>query len=78
MTRSDDEIEATVRSAIAKTFSLPADGDPRLGQPPWDSLGHMTLVVALEDAFGITFPTHAIAELTDVPAIVSAVRRWSA
>lgn len=79
MPENDGDIERTVRQVIATTFRSATGSHPRLGEPPeWDSLGHMSLVAALEDALAVRFPTYVIAELTDVPAIVGAVRRLSA
>lgn len=67
-------LEARVRSLIAATFrveeaDLPAD--LRMGSiPSWDSMGHMELILELERAFGVTFPTYAVAELVSIPDIV--------
>lgn len=35
----------------------------------WDSLRHMTLVLSIEDAFGITIPDEEAAEITSWPLI---------
>lgn len=35
----------------------------------WDSLRHMTLVLAIEDAFGITIPDEEAANITSWPLI---------
>jgi acyl carrier protein len=40
----------------------------------WDSLGHMTLVMDLEDAFGVHFEVDEIAELTSGRKIVEVLR----
>lgn len=37
----------------------------------WDSLHQLSLVVELEDAFGVTLEPEEIAEMTNVEAIVS-------
>ena len=70
-------IETRVRSVIAQVFSLrPEDVTPdvKLGNPPaWDSMGHMELLVAVENEFGVRFRAHDIANLTNVPAIAAAV-----
>jgi acyl carrier protein len=44
------------------------------GVPAWDSLGHMQLVLELEKEFGVAFPTYALADLTDVSAIVREIQ----
>ncbi|MND08480.1 hypothetical protein D3C83_311020 [compost metagenome] len=41
--------------------------------PQWDSMGHMTLILALEQEFGVAFESYQIADLTSVPAIVAAL-----
>jgi acyl carrier protein len=68
------DIEKRVRETIMRVFQLsPADaqGELRMNNPPqWDSLGHMQLIIELENDFGLTFPTYQIAELTNVDAIV--------
>ena len=35
----------------------------------WDSLGHIRLVTALEEAFSVTFTLEEIESMTSVPAI---------
>jgi acyl carrier protein len=72
------DVESRVRAVIARLFSLSAEqaqGDLRMGNPPgWDSIGHMELLVAIENEFGIRFPTHRIAALVTVESIAEAVR----
>jgi acyl carrier protein len=77
---SQEELEGQVRKVIVRTFGLPADeGDLRMGGVPgWDSMGHMNLVMALEQAFHLTFPTPMIADLVDVRSICDATRRAKA
>jgi len=66
-----------VRAVIVKTFALaPEDGhgELRMGAvPKWDSLGHMRLVVELEEEFGVTFATYTIAQLLDVESIARVI-----
>jgi len=72
------DVESRVRTVIAKLFHLSpeqAQGDLRMGSPPeWDSIGHMELLVAVENEFGIRFPAHRIAALVTVESIAEAVR----
>jgi acyl carrier protein len=72
------EIETRVRAIIGRVFNLaPEAVTPglRLGNPPqWDSIGHMELLVAIENDFGVRFRAHDIAALTTVDAIATAVR----
>ncbi|MEP7274365.1 MAG: acyl carrier protein [Acidobacteriota bacterium] len=73
------DLEDGVREVIARVFQLSsfdAQGDLRMGNPPqWDSMGHMELVIELETAFGLTFPTYAMAELVTVGAIRRAIEQ---
>ncbi len=68
------EIEDRVRNTIIRTFNLSAeDGmrELRMGNlPGWDSLGHMRLVVELEEEFGVSFPTYLLPEILDLDSIV--------
>ena len=43
--------------------------------PGWDSVGHLSLCGALEDAFGIQFDASELAEMNSVRSIISAVER---
>ena len=40
----------------------------------WDSLGHMTLVMDLEDAFGVHFEVDEITEMTSGRKIIEILR----
>ena len=72
-------IDARVRKVIARSFQLSdaqAQGDLRMGAlPQWDSMGHMGLVMDLEQEFGVQFPSFELAELQSVDAIVAALGR---
>ena len=71
------ELEDRVAQVVQSLFKVPpsvANSALRMGQVAgWDSLGHMRLVNELEDAFGVTFPTYALGELTDVTGIAQAI-----
>lgn len=41
----------------------------------WDSLGHMKLVMAIEQELGVRFATAEIPELTSVPKLVAALEK---
>jgi acetyltransferase-like isoleucine patch superfamily enzyme/acyl carrier protein len=43
----------------------------------WDSLGHLNLVLALEDAFGVRFGTEEVPEMRDLVAVEKALARAS-
>jgi acyl carrier protein len=42
-------------------------------EPNWDSLRHMNLIFAIEDAFGVRFSDEEIPQLTSVAAIEKAL-----
>jgi acyl carrier protein len=71
-------IKATVREVIKSTFQVDDSVPPNLLQkgflPNWDSLGHMSLVTAIENTFGVSFPTYMLQDLVSVDSIVSAVQ----
>lgn len=48
-----------------KTTAADVDG--------WDSLTHITLLAAVEDEFGITFPMKAVVEMKNVGDMVRAI-----
>lgn len=75
MTRA--EIEATVREAMALLLE-PAELHPgnitRAGTPSWDSLKHVELVFAVEDACQVSLESAELGELDSLDGIVAAVR----
>ncbi len=64
-----------VRSIVADVLQIPpdtvTDETSFNGVREWDSVNHINLVLALEDAFGITIGDDDIVELTSVGAIRS-------
>jgi acyl carrier protein len=70
-----------VRETLAVVLGRPIEPDDpvyRDDQPDWDSLKHIELVFALEDALGIRFEADEIGELTDVASIVERAERHGA
>lgn len=66
-----------VKQVVSDVFGLPpgevsADSSPHTVEA-WDSMGHLNLVLALEQAFGVQFTPEEIAAMTDVPLIVAAL-----
>lgn len=63
-----------LQEIIALTFGVPAgeitQTTARDDVPAWDSVGHLNLMLALEDAFGLTLDIEDMARLTSVPAIL--------
>ena len=66
-----------VKDLIASTFSIPLESvaDNSSGQTieQWDSVGHINLVMAVEQKFGVSFTMDEIMQLRDVGAICRAV-----
>lgn len=64
-----------VQKAFASSFGVdPAKITPATvpeDVKKWDSLGHMTLVAALEENFGLQFEVDEIMEMATVAAILS-------
>jgi acyl carrier protein len=71
-------LEVTVRQLIKSTFQVAEPINDSLLQkdslPNWDSLGHMSLVAAIEKKFGVSFPTYMLQDLISLDSIVSAVK----
>lgn len=47
----------------------------RASEPVWDSIKHIELFFALEDAFGVRFGEDELAGLNSIDAIVASVER---
>jgi acyl carrier protein len=72
-------ITSQVQALLAEVFEVPLEQvTPELefgDLPQWDSLGHMDLMMRLEERFGLEISTEAIAELVSVPAIRDYIQR---
>ena len=68
----------TLREIMALTFEVDeATITAETAQatcPKWDSLGHLNLMLAVEDAFGVRLSVDDIPRLTSVPAILAHLR----
>lgn len=66
-------MDPRLAKVLAGTFRMPlASVDETTSQasvPEWDSLGHLNLVAALEEAFHISLTMDEILNMRDVPAI---------
>jgi acyl carrier protein len=62
-----------LKTAIASALHVPADqvAEDSSGQtiPQWDSVGHMNLVLALEERFNTSFTVEEIMAMRDVATI---------
>jgi len=64
---------------IAKTLEIPVEDIPDDAStttvPAWDSLAHLKIILAVENATGYQFSTAEIPELTSVARIEQALRK---
>ena len=71
----------TVRSLMSSLFDIAADqisADARPSDiPEWDSVGHLNLMLALEDAFGVQLSIHDMSRLNSVSAILKHIEAMS-
>ena len=67
--------EEQVKELISLTFNIPVSELPediRQEQVPgWDSVGHLNLMLAIEETFGVHVGIEQMAELISVSKIVS-------
>jgi acyl carrier protein len=63
----------TPEAVVARVFGLPRaavdDATSNTTVESWDSLNHVTLVLELESAFGVSFSAEETLAMTDVGAI---------
>ncbi|MFM8319510.1 MAG: acyl carrier protein [Chloroflexota bacterium] len=68
-----DLLSIRVQALLAEAIQAPPElitPDLAFGDlPQWDSLGHMEVMLRLEDQFGITVDADTIAQLISVPEI---------
>lgn len=66
-------LQDRVYAVVADVLGVPVDALNGESSPDtsseWDSLSHLNLVVALEEAFGITFTDDDVAEMLSVSLI---------
>ena len=69
----DDPSILSVRNMLAEIFQLPLEeikSDLAFGDlPQWDSMGHMDVMIGLEDRFGVEINAEMIGKLTSLPEI---------
>jgi acyl carrier protein len=67
-----------VDAAFRESLGLPADLDLSTAAygrlDAWDSVAHMQLVAALEDAFGIMIETDDVIAMSDYPTVLEILR----
>ena len=66
-------LEERLRQIVATVFDTPADQvtlqTSRESLEPWDSLGHLVLVLELEQEFGVQLPPEHVQQLNSVAEI---------
>jgi acyl carrier protein len=68
-----DRLRSIIAAELEVTLdTVPQDASAEAFQP-WDSLGQMRIVVAIEEQFGVRFATAEIAELTSIDKLVAAL-----
>ncbi len=71
------DVQDRIRDVMAGVLELPPEaigpGFARDGTPQWDSLTHLRLVTALEEAFGIRFDMREVPDLARFEAIEGAI-----
>jgi acyl carrier protein len=72
-------LDEQLREAVVEVFGLSsAEVKPessRKNVSEWDSVGHLRLILTVEDAYGLQFPTAEIPKLTSVGLIQEALDR---
>jgi acyl carrier protein len=67
----------SLRALMAEAFQVPRDEivpDMAFGDlPQWDSMGHMELMLRLEEAYGIEVSAESISELVSLPSILEKI-----
>ena len=75
------ELATRVRELMASTFAMDAtelaDDVSQDTCARWTSLYHMTLLVVLEDEFGVNFTMDEMTAMTSLPKIVSTLQNHS-
>jgi acyl carrier protein len=75
-------VEDEIRAVMAQVLRLPVDrigADAAIGNlPNWDSTAHMRMMLALEDAFGITLDETHMVEMTSLARIRATVEELQA
>lgn len=72
---TNPNLSARVQTLIAEAIQVPSDmitADLAFGDlPQWDSLGHMEVMMRLEEQFGVEVTPDTIANLISIPEICS-------
>ena len=66
---SEDKLRQTLGAVLDVDPAQIGPGTSTDTVPNWESLKHMRLVIALEEAFGITIPDDEVVTMTSYPII---------
>jgi acyl carrier protein len=73
------DVMAQVRAVVASAFNLPPESvtgtTSQENTEAWDSMGHLTLVLALEQEFGIMLAPEDVERMNDVATIAALISR---
>jgi acyl carrier protein len=80
MGEADDEIFRRLQPLLREAFpdaDIQAIGPDTTTDdlPDWDSVAHVTLIVNIEDAFGITFTPEEITQFSNVGDLTALIAR---
>ena len=71
------EVVEEVRQTVAEVFAVDASSvNPATSSetlPAWDSMGHLNLILAAEQRFGVMFDPEDVPKLTSVQALADAI-----
>jgi len=74
---SEQSLEQRVRRVVTELFTVSPESVTPESAPQniegWDSFGHLNLVLALEQEFGVKFAPEQIDQMTDVRTIITLV-----
>lgn len=64
-----EKLNSAARLALGLANDIELDGTAYGRTDGWDSVGHMELVVGIEQAFGITIDAEDVLEMSDYAAV---------
>ena len=76
---NNENISLRIQELVAEALQVPADQiPPELafgGIRQWDSMGHMGIMMLLEEKYGVEIDAETIAALTSIPAICAYISK---
>jgi citrate synthase len=71
----DNDLNQAIGDLISETLEIPrgqvTDNFTYGDAPQWDSMGHMNLMMALEEKYGVQITAETITGLVSIPAILN-------